>query len=181
MHPTGEHENACNRRMPIFMCRWPNGDVSFLSARNKEDAIIMLDEWDKAELAELRQIRDFMVDFRLTDRGELGFQSFGEDCQNEIWERAYPILAKALDDAPINVAGEPTPAGKSSIRKAVEVERERLIDKKVPKLADTELGRTIQKQLGAPAAMIDRRVKAVATEFLTKSPISLGRFARVTQ
>jgi hypothetical protein len=86
--------------MPMFMCRWPNGDVSFRSARNKEDAIIMLDEWDNAELAALRQIRDFMVDFRLTDKGELEFQSFGEDCQNEIRERAYPILAKALDDAP---------------------------------------------------------------------------------
>ena len=36
------------------MCRWPNGDVSFVSTRNKEDAVIMLDEWDNAELAELR-------------------------------------------------------------------------------------------------------------------------------
>ncbi len=131
----------------MFMCRWPNGDVSFLSARNKEDAIIMLDEWDNAELAELRLIRDFMVDFRLTDKGELEFQSFGEDCQNEIF-------------------------GKGNIRKAVEAERTRLVATKNPKLAETELGKTIQKQLGAPAALVDRRLKAVATEILAKSPIS---------
>ena len=60
------------------MCRWPNGDLSFVCARTKEDAIVMLDEWDNAELAELRQIRDFMVDFRLTDDGELELQAFGE-------------------------------------------------------------------------------------------------------
>ena len=30
----------------MFMCRWMNGDVSFVSARTKEDAIVMLDECD---------------------------------------------------------------------------------------------------------------------------------------
>jgi hypothetical protein len=45
--------------MPVFMRRWPNGDVSFLSARNRDDAIIALDELDNAELAELSQVRDF--------------------------------------------------------------------------------------------------------------------------
>jgi hypothetical protein len=60
------------------MCRWPNGDVSFLSARNREDAIIALDELDNADLAELRQVRDFMVDFPLADSGALELQAFGE-------------------------------------------------------------------------------------------------------
>ena len=59
--------------------------------------------------------------------GELEFQSFGEDRQSEIWERAHPILAKALDNTPTNAAGEPTATGKSSIRKAVEAERTRLV------------------------------------------------------
>jgi hypothetical protein len=27
----------------MFMCRWMNGDVSFVSARTKEDAILMLE------------------------------------------------------------------------------------------------------------------------------------------
>ena len=67
------------------MCRWPNGDLSFVSARNREDAIIALDELDNAEVAELRQVRDFMVDFRLTDSGDLELQSFEESCQEDIW------------------------------------------------------------------------------------------------
>ena len=62
--------------MPMFMCRWPNGDLSFVSARNREDAIIKLDEWDNAEVAELRQIHTFMVDFKLTDDGDLELQAF---------------------------------------------------------------------------------------------------------
>ena len=74
------------------MCRWPNGDLSFVSARNKEDAIIMLDEWDNAETAEVRQIQNFMVDFRLTDDGELEFQAFGERSLDEI----KPSLSSSL-------------------------------------------------------------------------------------
>jgi len=35
--------------MPVFMCRWPNGDFSFVSARNKSKAIEALDEIDNAE------------------------------------------------------------------------------------------------------------------------------------
>ncbi len=77
------------------MCRWPNGDLSFVSARNKEDAIVMLDEWDNADLAELKAIRNFMVDFRLTDRGELELQEFGEGVLDDILERAYPVLSQA--------------------------------------------------------------------------------------
>ena len=30
----------------MFMCRWMNGDVSFVSARTKDDAIVILDEGD---------------------------------------------------------------------------------------------------------------------------------------
>jgi hypothetical protein len=37
----------------MFMCRWMNGRVSFVAARTKEDAIVMLDEWDDAEGAEI--------------------------------------------------------------------------------------------------------------------------------
>jgi hypothetical protein len=148
------------------MCRWPNGDLSFVSARNKEDAIVMLDEWDNADLAELMQIRNFMVDFRLTDRGELELQEFGEGVLDEIWERAYPVLSQARLDA------ELTPSGEEMIRSAVKAEKQRLSGKKKRKLADTELGKTLQGQMGAPAALANRYVKQVATEMLKKSPSS---------
>jgi hypothetical protein len=154
------------------MCRWPNGDLSFVSARNKEDAIIMLDEWDNAELAELRQIQDFMVDFRLTDDGELAFHAFGESVLNDIWERAYPVLAQTKLTAPTDGEGEGelTLAGQETIREAVRAERQRLRGKRKRKLADTELGKSIQNQMDAPAVLVNRYVKHAASEMLKKSP-----------
>jgi hypothetical protein len=44
------------------------------------------------EGAEISQIRDFMVDFRLNDEGELELKEFGESCWNTIFEKAYPRL-----------------------------------------------------------------------------------------
>lgn len=153
------------------MCRWPNGDLSFVSAEKEEDAIVMLDEWDNAEVAELTQVQNFMVDFRLTDGGELELQAFGEQSQNDIWDRAYPVLAQAKSSAHETSTGDPGPSGEE-IREAVEAERLRLEGKKQAKLADTELGKSIQSQLGAPAAFINRHVRKVATEVLKKSPTS---------
>jgi len=160
---------AYNHLVPIFMCRWPNGDVSFVSASNKEVAIIMLDEWDNAELAELRQIQDFMVHFRLTDDGELDFHTFGESVLDDVWERAYPILAQTRLNAPTDEAGESTPAGQEKIREAVRAERQRLRGKRKRKLAATELGKSIQSHLGAPAVLVNRYVKEAAVEMLKKT------------
>jgi hypothetical protein len=106
--------------MPVFMCRWPNGDVSFVSAPNKEDAIIALDEFDNAEIATLLKIDNFMLDFRLADDGELVFQGFGDECRAEIMEHAYPVVANALANAPRTAEGELTANGKRLIATAVE-------------------------------------------------------------
>jgi len=152
------------------MCRWPNGDVAFVSASNKEDAVVMLDELGNAELAELRQIRDFMVDFRLTDDGELDFHAFGESVLDDIWERAYPLLAQTRLTAATDDAGELTLAGQETIREAVRAERQRLHGKRKRRLVDTELGKSIQSQLDAPAVLVNRYVKQAASEVLKKTP-----------
>lgn len=156
------------------MCRWPNGDLSFVSARNREDAIIVLDEWDNAELAELTPIRDFMVDFRLTDDGELELQAFGGRALDGIWERAFPVLSQARLNASTDSADELTRSDKETIRKAVQAERQRLRGKRKLKLADTEIGKSVQSQTGAPAALVNRQVKQVTADMLKKSPI-IGR------
>jgi hypothetical protein len=159
--------------MPVFMCRWPNGDLSFVSARSKEDAIVMLDEWDNAEVAELKQIQDFMVDFRLTDDGELELQAFGERSDEDVWSRAYPVVSEARRAALEEAGdGEIQPKGEERIRKAVEAERERPVGRAQPKLADTEIGKSLQAQTGAPAALVNRLVKHVAAETLKKAPTS---------
>ena len=51
--------------MPLYMCRWPNGDCSVVWATNKGEAIEILDEVDNAEGCPLMALRDFMVHFRL--------------------------------------------------------------------------------------------------------------------
>lgn len=154
------------------MCRWPNGDLSFVFGHNKEDAIIMLDEWDNAELAELRQIQDFMVDFRLAEDGSLELQAFGERTWDNVFEKAYPLLSAARQKAPTNHLGEVTPSGAEMIRQAVKAETRRLDGKKEPKLADTELGKSMQRRLGASAVLVNRAVKKAASETLKKLPIS---------
>jgi hypothetical protein len=128
------------------------------------------DEWDNAELAELSQIQDFMVDFRLTDEGELDFHAFGERVLDDIWERAYPLLAQSRLSAPTDDAGELTLAGQEAIRKAVRAERQRLRGERKRKLADTELSKSIQRQTDAPAVLVNRYVKQAASELLKKTP-----------
>ncbi len=55
--------------MPLYLCRWPNGDVSVLMARNKTDAIIQLDEFDNADYAEISRLKPEHPQYR--KKGEL--------------------------------------------------------------------------------------------------------------
>jgi hypothetical protein len=151
------------------MCRWMNGDVSFVSARTKEDAIVLLDEWDNAEGAEISQIRDFMVDFRLNDEGDLELNEFGESCRDAILEMAYPRLLEAMTAAPVTPSGGTTAEGKAMVRKAVEEERTRpLKPTRFPQPA-TEAAGTLQKKLGASAAYANEAVEEMATKILDKA------------
>lgn len=153
----------------MFMCRWPNGDLSFVDARSKEDAIIALDEWDNAELAEIRRVSEFMVDFRLNADGELELQDLGEVLSDFMWEKAFPLLTEARRAA-LSGGDEPSKEGKELIRKAVQQEKKRLFGKKRRKLADTELGKAIQDQTDAPAVLANRYVRRSATKLLEKLP-----------
>ena len=51
--------------MAVFLCRWPNGDISIVEARNKADADFKLDEFGNADQADLYQLRNFMMDFEI--------------------------------------------------------------------------------------------------------------------
>jgi len=62
-------------------------------------------------------------------------------------QRAYPVVAAALADVPRTSAGVPTAKGKRLIAKAVKAEKKRAIGKK-PKLAETELGKSLQAAAG---------------------------------
>src|SRR5438128_6792107 len=127
--------------MPLYLCRWQNGDCSFVQAANKGEAIEILDEIGNAEGCPLTPVHDFMVHFRLSDAGELEFEEFGEVTEHVLLDTAYPVLDKAFLDAPRETrSGEPTAEGAQMIWNAVQQERNRIKPNKAPP-PETELGR----------------------------------------
>ena len=115
-------------------------------------------------------LRDFMVHFRLSDEGEIQLEGFGEATEDALFQRAYPVLDKALTDAPSDPAGNPTPEGIVTICEGVAQERKRVRVKKV-KEPETELGRGIKKMMNAPTRMIDRAIRDTATKTLQQLPV----------
>ena len=86
--------------VPLYLCRWPNGDCSFVLAPNKGAAIEALDELANAEGCSLTILRDFMVHFRLSDSGELEFEGLGEATEKAVFEQAYPVLEETRLNVP---------------------------------------------------------------------------------
>ena len=132
----------------------------------------MLDEWGDAEVAELRQVQDLMLDFSLTDDGELVFQEFGEGCLEDLWDRAYPVSQRP------NGTHRPTEPVKSRREGRMRFvtpfrpRNKRLVGTKAGKAADTELGKSVQARPGASAVLVNRYVKQAAAEVLKKTPTS---------
>ena len=148
--------------MPVFSCRWPNGDLSFASARNKEDAVDLLDEVGDASGAELLVVREFMVHFHLAGNGALELEGFGE-VTNEAIGTAYPLLC----EAEINPAAPSDRKTTGIIRKAVHAELERL-ESTVGAPPKTQLGRDIQATTGMPSSKVDRIVEQTGREALQR-------------
>jgi len=158
---TGERWN-----MPLFLCRWPNGDFSIVKAGNKEQAIETLDEIGNAEGCPVTALRDFMVHFALTDVGDFELEDYGEMTRERIMRLAYPVLERALvKDAPTDKNGDFTEEGYAVIRNAVSKERERVVAKKA-KEPRTLRGRGIKSVTDAPTSKVNRIVGRVAEKVL---------------
>ena len=152
--------------MPLYLCRWPNGDCSVVQAANKGAAIEALDEAGNAEGCPITPIRDFMVHFALNDQGKLDLQCFGEAAEEALFQLAYPVLGEALGDAPEEAnTGVLTPEGEALIREAVRKERNRVREKKV-KEPETELGKRLKTVTDAPTHVINRVVRKAAGKSL---------------
>src|SRR5258707_757152 len=78
--------------MPIYMCRWENGDISFVSAMSKDGAIWALDEVGAATAGMLYAVNHFMFHLTLNDHGKLDLESLGEDTEHFIRDVAYPFF-----------------------------------------------------------------------------------------
>ena len=153
--------------MPLYLCRWPNGDCSVVLASNKGAAIETLDELANAEGCPLTVLRDFMVHFRLSDSGELEFEGWGEASEEAVFEQAYPVLEETRLNVPCDKNGNLTPGGVTMIQEAVAKERQRIRPKKV-KEPDTELGREIKKVTDVLTRIVNRAIRFAASKKLER-------------
>jgi len=158
-----------------YLCRWPNGDFSFVTADTRREALVQLDEWAGAHPSQLFPVDSCMVDFRLNDLGEIELGQFGEETEDFIWETCYPDLRTVLLNVGPEDGGEYTAEARESIRQAVEHERARLW-KNQPECpqAETEIGKTLQKRLRTVGPVADYYVEEMADRIL-KSHNDKGR------
>ena len=91
--------------MPIFICRWQNGDFSAASARSREEAIRLLAEVGNAESCELITVDNFMVHFHIKSEADdfeemlpVKFGGFGEQTHRMLCERVYPAYCGAISE-----------------------------------------------------------------------------------
>ena len=156
--------------MPLYLCRWPNGDCSVVWARTKEDAIVKLDQVGNAEGCPITQLRQFQVHFRLTDDGKLEYESLGEGTSERLFTLAYPVLEQTLE----KVYGEMdcnrevfTPEQQARIQAAIEQERKRVrVESEDIAEPETGMGHDIKQQTGMATPLINRIVQQTAEEIL---------------
>jgi hypothetical protein len=156
----------------VYVCRWPNGDFSIVMAGSKREAIIALDEWDAADPSWLTPMDECLVDFRLNNRGAIELAQFGYETANFVWEKCYPVL----DEVRTRHLGDRSRTATQEIKRAVTHERNRLRGNRPPALsATTEVGRELQRRLGAAGPVADHYVEQFATNLLKSSVGNKGK------
>jgi len=163
----GEEAELDEFETGVYLCRWPNGDFSIVTADTRREALVQLDEWAGAHPSQLFPVETCMVDFRLNDAGEIELGQFGEETEQFIWETCYPDLYELLSSVVPEDGGEYTAEARESIRQALEHERTRLW-KNQPECpqAETEIGRTLQKALRTVGPVADYYVQEMAHRIL---------------
>ena len=159
-----------------YLCRWPNGDFSFVTANTRREALVQLDEWAGAHPSQLFPVDSCMVDFRLNDLGEIELAQFGEETEYFIWETCYPELRTLPSNVTPDDGGEYTREAKESIRQAVRHERTRLWESQpeCPQ-AKTAIGRRLQKALRTVGPVADYYVQEMAHRRLTSKNDKEGK------
>ena len=111
----------------VYVCRWPNGEFSVVTAPTQRQAIIALDEWAGAHPSQLHPIDSFMADFRLTDEGEIVLNEFSEATEDFIWDLCYASLRDVLHgEDETDLGGNLKPRGRDCVLQGVKYGRTRL-------------------------------------------------------
>jgi hypothetical protein len=159
--------------MPLYICRWQNGDFSAVSAVSKTDAIALLDEVGNAEVCEIFTVKNFMVHFSLKQETDelddfvpVELEGFGEETADILSERLYPGYYKAAITEGENwpdedeATGEDVTAVLQNLNAALVKERTRQWGAKEPQISDDPEAADLQKAgLDLPKTMAERTVK----------------------
>jgi hypothetical protein len=155
--------------MPLYLCRWPNGDCSIVWARNKAKAIIELDQVGNAEGCPLIPLQEFQLHLRLSDEGQLELEAFGEGVKETILHVAYPLLEQTLAEVYAEESNEEalTAEQRVRIRTAVQRERERVqVDHSAMVEPETEIEQDIKRQTGMATPLINHIVQETSKQIL---------------
>jgi len=121
--------------MPVYMIRWPNGDLALASAGSAEEARLTFDEFAEPMNLPMRRLKmeEFAVCLRLRDDFSFEVEQWGEGML-EAMEWAFPLATKArLEEDPDEPGDEVDPeAWEANLREAVARERERVVQERGP-------------------------------------------------
>ena len=171
--------------MPLFICRWQNGDFSAVSASSREEAMELLDEVGNADVAEVFTAKRFMVHFQLKKQVDsveepvpVDLEGFGEETYDTLCERVYPVYGKASmrvhNDLHANddVPEEQYEAALKVLNDALAAERMRNGDSKKPELSDDPDVAKLQKQVDVPRPMAEQAVRERRRRSMSEMPPS---------
>lgn len=169
--------------MPLFICRWQNGDFSVVSAASRDEAMELLDEVGNADVADLFTVKNFMVHFQLKTETEnmeepvpVELEGFGEGTYEMLCERVYPVYGKVsgevVDDLPTTgeIPKEKRDAALKTLNEALVTERMRKWDSKKPKLSDDPDVAELQKEGDVPRPVAEKAVKEHRRRAITEMP-----------
>ena len=169
--------------MPLFICRWQNGDFSAVSAPSREAAIELLDEVGNAEDCKVFTAKHFMVHFRLKEEEEdfngsvpVVLEGFGEKTQEILLERAYPIydriFTEVIRDLDDEAPSYELDAARKKVNDALTIEHNRLWGAKVRKLSDDAEIANLQQTGDLPKRVAERVVKERRQRRIVEMPPS---------
>jgi hypothetical protein len=171
--------------MPLFICRWQNGDFSAVNASSREEALELLDEVGNADVADVFKAKRFMVHFQLKKQVDnveepvpVEFEGFGEETYDTLCERVYPAFSKASmrvrDEFPANgdVPKEEHDAALKVLNEALITERMRDWDSKKPELSDDPDVAELQRQVDLPRPLAEQTVKERRRRTMAEMPSS---------
>jgi hypothetical protein len=153
----------------VYLCRWPNGDFSIVTASTRREALVQLDEWAGAHPSFLVPLETCVIDFQLNDRGEIKLNEFGEVTERIVWEQCYPELDRILSSPKLALSGirQHDRDARNQIRLAVRHERTRLWkNQPEPPPSKTEAGRRLQRAMRTVGPVADYYVGQLGRQIL---------------